>query len=577
MNKMETKEPIALLGAVTDRRLAALRLILAAAGMLIIYVIPSSNLYLTSVFYTLGAYIVYSFVVYTASQRRINFPAEVLQRLVWADLAWYTILVAMTDGVNSIFFFFYLFAIIVASSRVGYQFGLMVTAVSAALCVAMIILAPPEVLHDLPRFAMRPLTIVGLGYILSYWGGAEIALRRRMALLNELSLVANPRFGVDWTIEVILRRLLGFWDASYSLILLVHEKDLALYLVSNDDPQRCQKVPVKSQAEVPFIDMADPSALVYNDRVGRWTGRKTYRSYDPRTRAVSPRPLPPGEALAEFLSARSFVSVPLHYRERFRGRIVVSSPQPRAFDLGDAAFLQQVASQALPLIENISLVERLASDASEEERNRIARSVHDRVIQPYYGLQIGLKALHSVLTNGHNENGASTTPAVSSPSSDDARKPAALLAELMAMTADGIDELRQYVSGLKQSRSGDTRLADSIRRFASKFEHATGIHVKVTDNTEGFVGNDRLTSEMFQMAAEALSNVHRHTQARSARVALNLEGNVIQLQVENDRTVGQDRVLFTPGSISDRVEALGGRTEVLLEDDRTVLRVEVPL
>ena len=490
MNKMETKEPILLLGAVTDRRLAALRLILAAAGLLIISLIPSEpHRYLTAIYYTLGAYIAYSFGVYAASRRRINFSLPVLQRLVWADLAWYTILVSLTDGVNSLFFFFYLFAIIVASSRVGYSFGLTVTSVSAALSLMMIVVTPPEVFYDMPRFAMRPLTIVGLGYILSYWGGAEIALRRKMALLNELSLVANPRFGVDWTIEVILRRLLGFWDASYCLILLVHDKDLALYLVSNDDPQRCQKVPVKSQSEVPFIDVADASALVYNDRLTKWAGRKSYRSYDPRTRAVSPRPLPPGEALAEFLSSRSFVSVPLHYRERFRGRIVVSSSQSDRFDISDAAFLQQVASQALPLIENISLVERLASDASEEERNRIARSVHDRVIQPYYGLQIGLKALQSVLNNGNGENGTS---------SEAARKPAALLAELMAMTADGIDELRQYVSGLKQSRSGDTRLADSIRRFASKFEHATGIHVRVTDNTEGFVGNDRLTSEIFR-------------------------------------------------------------------------------
>ena len=84
---------------------------------------------------------------------------------------------------------------------------------------------------------------------------------------------------------------------------------------------------------------------------------------------------------------------------------MVSSASSRAFDISDAAFLQQVANQALPVIENIRLVERLASDASEEERNRIARSVHDRVIQPYYGLQIGLKALHSVLNNGHSGNG----------------------------------------------------------------------------------------------------------------------------------------------------------------------------
>jgi signal transduction histidine kinase len=568
MNKMETEDPILLLGAVTDRRLAGLRVILAIAGLLIIYLIPTSpGRYVAPTYYLLLACIAYSLVVYAVSRRRINFSRPVLQRLVWVDLAWYTVLIALTDGANSFFFFFYLFTIIVASSRAGYPFGLLVTVASAALCLAMSLVVPPENV-DMPRFAMRPLTIVGLGYILSYWGGAEAALRKRMALLNDLSLVANPRFGVDWTIELILRRLLGFWDASYCLIVLVHEQDLDLYLVSSDDPKRCQKVPVRSQSEVPFIDMSDSSALVYNDQPRRWTRRKSYLSYDTRTRAVVSRALPAGEALAEFLSARSFVSVPLHYRERFRGRIVVSSVYPHAFDIGDAAFLQQVAGQALPLIENIRLVERLASDASEEERNRIARSVHDRVIQPYYGLQIGLKALHSVLVKGHNGNGAG---------GEEARKPAALLAELMSMTSDGIDELRQYVSGLKQSRSGDTRLADSIRRFATKFENATGIHVKVTDNTEGFVGNDLLTSEIFQMAAEALSNVHRHTQARSARVALNLEGNVIRLQVENERTKGMDPIRFTPGSISDRAEALGGKTDVVLEDDRTVLTVEVPL
>ena len=567
MNKMETTDPLLPLGAVTDRRLAALRVILAVGGLLITYPIkPDPGRYIAVAEYLLVIYIVYSIVVYAASQRRINFSHSVLQLLVWADLAWFTILIALTGGPNSVFFFFYLFTIIVASSRGGYTFGLMVTATSAALCLTMFIAAPPED-SDLARVAIRPLAIVGLGYILSYWGGAETALRRKMALLNELSLFTNPRFGVDWTIELILRRLLGFWKASYCLILLVHENDLDLYLVSSDDPQRCQKVPVRSQSEVPFIDMADASSLVFNDGPRRWA-RATYQSYDPRTRTIAPRSLAPGEALAEFLSARSFVSVPLHYRERFRGRIVVSSGQPGAFDISDAAFLQQVASQALPLIENIRLVDRLASEASEEERNRIARSVHDRVIQPYYGLQIGLKALHSVLNNGHSGNGKAA---------EVERKPAALLAELMSMTADGIDELRQYVSGLKQSRSGDTRIADSIRRFASKFENATGIHVKITDHTEGFVGNDRLTSEMFQMAAEALSNVHRHTQARSARVSLSLEGNVIQLLVENDRNQGADPIQFTPASISDRAEALGGRTKVLVEEGRTVLRVEIPL
>jgi len=101
--------------------------------------------------------------------------------------------------------------------------------------------------------------------------------------------------------------------------------------------------------------------------------------------------------------------------------------------------------------------------------------------------------------------------------------------------------------------------------------------VKVVDETGGFVGNERLTSEMFQMAAEALSNVHRHTQARSARVGLCLAGNVVRLQVENELAGEVEPPLFTPGSITDRAEALGGTTAVLTREGRTVLRVEVPL
>jgi signal transduction histidine kinase len=565
----QPNNPITLLGAVTDRRLAALRLVLSLAAMLIIYLIPpepDGNLVAT--YYALAAYAGYSLIVFAASRSRMELSRKTLYILTFVDLSWYTLLTSLSNNTNNLFFFFYLFAIIVASSRVGAQFGLLVTVLSALLCVGVCLLTPPMGDLDMTRVTLRPFSIMALGYILSYWGGAEVALKKKMTLLNELSLVANPRFGVAWTIELILRRLLGFWNASYCVLLLVRDNDLELYLVSSDDPNRCQKVPVQSQAEVPFIDVSDSSALVYNDSPRWWTVRKSYRSYDSRTGAVATRPLPPGEALAEFLSARSFVSVPLRYRERSRGRIVVSSARADTFNITDAAFLQQVANQALPVIENIRLVENLASDASEMERNRIARSVHDRVIQPYYGLQIGLKALHSVLDKGQN---GSTVPA------GNGKSPVALLSELMSMTADGIDELRQYVSGLKESRSGDTRLADSIRRFAAKFENATGIHVKVQDNTEGLAGNDRLTSEMFQMAAEALSNVHRHTEARSARVSLKLDGNMIRLQVENECGIQKPPANFTPRSICDRAEALGGRTEVQVEEDRTIVRIDVPL
>jgi len=567
MEDNEIEDPITILGAVTDRRLSALRLKLALASFLIVYLIPSDpDRYFKLTYALLAGYAIYSLALYLLTRRYINFSPGVMRTLVFVDLAWYTVLISLNVG--SGLYFFYLFAVIVASSRGGAQFGFLVAIISAVLSIGVGLLPLSSGPFDQTRFVMRPLAIIGLGYILAYWGGAELALKRKLVLLKELSVAANPRFGVDWTIDLILRRLLKFWDASYCLILLAHDTGLQLYLVSSQDPNHCQRVLVQGQSDIPFIDVSDSAAVVYSDRQRIWRGRPAYRSYDPRTNSTGQRPLPAGEAVAEFLSARSFVGVPLHYRERLRGRILVSSERPHAFDVADAVFLQQVANQIMPVIENIRLVDRLASDASEEERNRIARSVHDRVIQPYYGLQIGLKALQSVLHNGHNG---------SSEQSVAEKKSAVLLDELMVMTSEGIDELRQYVSGLKQSRSNGTHLAESICRFAAKFEQATGIHVKVVDETGGFVGNERLTSEMFQMAAEALSNVHRHTQARSARVGLFLAGNSVRLQVENELADDVEPPLFSPGSITDRAEALGGTTAVLSSEGRTVLRVEVPL
>jgi signal transduction histidine kinase len=279
---------------------------------------------------------------------------------------------------------------------------------------------------------------------------------------------------------------------------------------------------------------------------------------------VTDLPVAAAKDTAEMLNVRSFIVAPMRYRERIRGRILVGSIEPGRFDVEDATLLEQAADQILPVIENIRLVDRLASDAAEEERRKIARSVHDRVIQPYLGLQIGLKALQQELFGPER---AAVGPV---------NRGAALLDRLVSMTREGIEELRQYVTGLKQSSADEAMLMDSIRRFAGKFESATGIHVEVADNACGLTMNDRLSAEVFQMTAEALSNVHRHTDSRSAQVRLTLSDKVLELSVENDASAVSP-VPFSPLSIFERAEALGGRTEILWPAGKTQVRVEVPL
>jgi signal transduction histidine kinase len=212
-------------------------------------------------------------------------------------------------------------------------------------------------------------------------------------------------------------------------------------------------------------------------------------------------------------------------------------------------------------------VDHMASDAAKDERRKLARSIHDRVIQPYLGLQIGLKALHQEFLQP-----------LSVPDSNGSRaRSVSLLEQLIGMTRDGIEELRQYVHGLKQSNASDTPLAESIRSFAQRFENATGVHVVVNDGACGLTMEDRLSVEIFQMTAEALSNVHRHTKSRIAQVSLRLVNSNLLLVVENEEAEDLPARQFRPRSISERADAIGARTDVLCSTGRTLVTVEVPL
>ena len=552
-------------GAITDRTLAALRLILALSAFLILLIDPGEpglNPGVTR--YAVAAYILYSLGIYFFARRNPHFSWRLMLSITWADVLWYSAMITLGAGANAVFFFFYLFAIIAASSRGGTKLGLLVTAACTAAFLTLNIVMLERLGLDVARFARRTVYMAVLGFMLAHWGGAEATLRRKLTFLKELSLGANPRLGVDRTIRQLLRRLVHYYDADYGIFLIRHddESEPDFYRVRSDEADvevRPMKAP--EQLAVPLMDSCDPTVSMFAARLSWFQKRPVYRIYDPKTQGTFEHPAEIAADVADLLNVRSFITAPLRYRERIRGRILIGSSKAALFDVDDALFLEQAADQILPHIENIRLVDRLASDAAEEERRKIARSVHDRVIQPYLGLQIGLKALQQELER--------STP-------EPAGRGATLLGELVAMTRDGIDELRQYVAGLRSPREEEIRLVDSIRRYAGKFESATGIRVEVVDNACGLTMTDRLSAEVFQMAAEALSNIHRHTHARHAKVRLAIVDGSLELSVENDNNQ-EVQTAFNPASICERAEALGARTEILWPAGKTLVRVEVPL
>jgi signal transduction histidine kinase len=298
--------------------------------------------------------------------------------------------------------------------------------------------------------------------------------------------------------------------------------------------------------------------VVYNRQAQSWLGwHREPRSlaFDPTTGARAEAGHAGSAAVRALLDTDSFVSVPLSSRNEPMGRLYLTTRR-RGFSEADARFLLQISDHLLLVIQNIRLVDRLAADAADQERQRIARDIHDSVVQPYIGLQLGLMATAKKITAG----GDVTTD----------------LHRLISLAGVGITDLRSFVRELTGESERGAGLLPAVQRFAGKFTEATGINVRVEAPVELSLP-DRLTTEVFQMVSEGLSNIRRHTQAQQAVVSLACREDRLVLRVENDQARGDDSG-FIPHSITARAVALGGKVRVAHPDpDHTHVIVEIPL
>ena len=221
------------------------------------------------------------------------------------------------------------------------------------------------------------------------------------------------------------------------------------------------------------------------------------------------------------------MSVPIYYQGQAVGRFYVIG-STETIDDSDIGFVMQLIEHVTPVLNNIRLVDRLASEAAEYERQRIARDIHDGVIQPYIGLQLGLAAIRQKIERGDNDVGHDVK-------------------ELAAMTMTEIEELRRYIRGLNTA-SGTTpcccpQFAASPQNFSSYRDYSRRYRYQE-------IGiKDRLAAEIFQMVTEGFSNIRRHTHSPRAEAELDYGQDFFVLNIKNANENGK-RPVFHPRSLA---------------------------
>jgi signal transduction histidine kinase len=540
-----------------------MRLILALSALIIIYIDPSEPNRLVALTYAaLIVYVIYSAVLYLLSVYHEGLLPNSITP--WFEIGCFLVLISLSSGTSSIFFYFFFLPILVASFRQGFAAGFRVAVITSVLfTVVGYVAAPASREFELNRFLLRPIYLLVLGYMVAYWGGLEIKHKQRLGFLREINRLSNPRFGVGYTVGSMLQKLQSFYDADSCLLVLVDpvynntrlfslmRGQVAESVRAEQIPERLERQLLSLPDDVAVIHRGKPRLRLLRESDEYVFDLKERQECTPEWRAVI-------DSLATKLELGPFVSVPLRYRNKTIGRLYLVARQC-VFGDSDVSFLIQVVEQIMPVIHNIRLLARLSLSAAEQERQRLARDLHDSVIQPYIGLQYKLAAIRNKSAEGRD-------------TSED-------LERLLDTTVNEVKGLRGFVRGLKEGDQPGATFMSAVRRFAAQFAESYDLDVQV--ESQGQVElNDRLAAELIRIVHEGLSNVRKHTEASFSKITVERADSVLHLSIENNNPQknGGGRAAFVPRSITERTEELGGRVSIEQSlDGCTVVKIEIPL
>ena len=156
-----------------------------------------------------------------------------------------------------------------------------------------------------------------------------------------------------------------------------------------------------------------------------------------------------------------------------------------------------------------------AIHAQEEERKRIARSLHDETGQALSMLIINLERLE----NNPPEDTVDFHASLSS---------------LRELAVNTLGELRKTIYGPRPTVLDDLGLVPAIRWYARSNLEEAGIRVEVVAPEESLSLSPELKTTLFRIAKEAINNVIRHSEATSAKITLLEKEATICLEIEDD-------------------------------------------
>ena len=506
-------------------------------------------------------YFVQSLALVLLVRARRTLPA-LPQLVTFLDLSWAAVISLLTGGPSSPFFGLFVFTILSAA----YRWGLRATVTTAALTVAVLLgevalvlvaglpgagLVPGAVEPDLVITRCAYVLIGGL--LLGYMAQTEKDLRAEAAAVGRLVVKVRAEAGLSATLEEVSRELLGLFGAK-RLLLVMHGMRTQRLFVWDAEPRATpEDVTVRSEE----LEAAQRDTYLFPAPSAAWAARRRGDTFaqltvvDREGRTLRPQAgmVPPG--FLERCPFRSVLAVSLTFREEWEDRVYLFDPEkagPRELRL-----LQAFVRQAGPTLYNVYLLGRLRARVRTVERARVARDLHDGVIQSLIGVEMQVDALR-------RETGPAPV------------RLATRLAEVQQVLRAEVAGLRELMLRMKPLYLDPHRLPEYLVDLVDRFRRETGIAAHFSCELDEVALRPRVCTELARIVQEALANVRKHSGAGTVLVRFDGADGQWTLSVNDDgcgfpfagrlSLAELDAGRLGPMLIKERVRSIGGQLTI---------------
>jgi signal transduction histidine kinase len=551
-----------------ERVLATARAFLAVSSLVAIWIDSTEPSRYASLAYGLMlAYVIYSLFILAWVRLHHEFSSPFLVSIHGVDVLWPAVISLFTSPFSSPFFIFNAFVLLEAAYRWGFQETLATAALEVLLFFSATVLAvfgPPfrallGAELEVNRIIMRPLYLAIMAYLLGYLGEQEKLQRAEASEIAQLIGKVQAEIGLRGALRVVFEDALKIFGSNRTLLIVQERTTGRLYLWEGSHASPSQSLAVNwsepdPEARSPYI--FDPPGRVWLMRrrqVGSGDDAAVVWALGDEGFILRNVRWAPSPKLLDSFPFRTALAAASDLGPDWAGSWWLFDPDLGSRPQMAAAFLRALSNQLGPAIQGVFVLRRLRSQAGAMERARVARELHDGVIQSLIGMEMQVDVLRR------------KAPASS-------ERLSAELAGIQSNLHQEVLNLRELMQQMKPLEFSPKQFLDFLADTVNKFRHDTGITANFVSPLNEVKLTPRVGNEVARIVQEALVNIRRHSGAHNVVVRFDSQNGLWKLVIDDDGCgfdfagrlshVELDSARKGPVVIKERVRSIGGEIAV---------------